>query len=211
MRTNLLALAASVAAALLIAAPAAHAQARRPMFAAEHLDAVKRLTPEQRQERRFLQEAAARLRFQTEASRIALARSGNPSVRQLAATLLTYHRTVQPEMLHLLQQRGMAMPIVGNDEVRVLKALNRGSGAKFDRLFVDEVVLKANSADLVQYEKIATVTRDPRLRAWAERHVTDLRDHLALAERAQSPSGLAQARTRTMGAGAAMLSGASSP
>ena len=58
----------------LVSAPAAASQARPS-------------SPAQRLERLFLQITAANLRFQSEASRLAEARSNNPSVKDLAGTL----------------------------------------------------------------------------------------------------------------------------
>jgi predicted outer membrane protein len=157
---------------------------RAPMFAASQLDAVKRLSPEQRQERQFLREAAAHLRLQTQASKLALARSTNAPVRNIAAALLNHGNATHPEMLHLLQSRGMAMPMLGSDEVRLLKQLNKASGAKFDRIYLQEVALRSSEADAVLYERILGVTHDAQLQAWVERHLATVRYHATLAGKA---------------------------
>lgn len=193
-----------------------HAQAQsapwRPSgFVASGAPAVKRLTPEQKQERRFLQEAAAHLRLQGEAARLALQRGGSLEVRQLAASMLEHNGTAQVEVLHLLHVRGMAMPLTGNDEVRVLKTLARLDGARFDRVFVDEVVVRLAEVDTVSFEKIAGVTKDPQLQAWANRQLPTVRYHLAQAQRtlpdgarlARTPRPAPGPRTDTLGAGAA--------
>ena len=83
-------------------------------YAAAAAAEAKPLPPAQRLERRFLQIAAANLRFQAEASRLALARTNNPAVKDLANTLLSRQQTAQPEMLRLLHVRGMAQPIPTN-------------------------------------------------------------------------------------------------
>jgi putative membrane protein len=172
----------SVAAALVpagaLAAPpglygaAAAREARPPM------------APSQRLERRFLQITAANLRFQVEASRLAQARSNNPSVKDLANTLLARQQTAQPELLRLLHARGMAMPIPTNEHGKVLKQLAKLQGAKFDRLYVDEVVIRSYQADIGNYEKVAAQAEDPVLKAWAERQLPTLRFHFAKAGKA---------------------------
>lgn len=129
----------------------------------------------QRLERRFLQVAAANLRFQAEASRLAQARSNNAAVRDVATSLLAHQREVQPELLRLLHVRGMAWPISSPPQDKVLKQLSRLSGAKFDRLYVEEVVVRSHQADVANYEKLAAEAEDPVLRAWVERELPTLR------------------------------------
>jgi putative membrane protein len=154
------------------------------MFAPTAAGEAKRLAPEQRFERRFLQDVASSLRFQGEAATLALARSSHGGVREVAANVLNHVNATQPEMLHLLHARGMAMPMSDAQQRKVLKSLAALSGARFDRLYMDEVVLRYGSADIPYYERIGTITRDPTLQAWIQRQVPNLRYHAALAERA---------------------------
>lgn len=168
--------AAFAAAPALAVTPAAYA----PHAAAE----AKPLAPVQRLERRFLQIAAADLRFQAEASRLAQTRTNNPAVKDLANTLLSRQETAQPEMLRLLHVRGMALPMPTNEHTKVLKQLAKLNGAKFDRLYVDEVVLKSYQTDIANYEKVGTQAEDPVLKAWIEKQLPTLRFHYAKAGKA---------------------------
>ncbi len=152
-------------------------------YAASAAAEAKPMPPAQRLERRFLQITAANLRFESEASRLATARSNNPAVKDLASTLLARQQTVQPELLRLLHVRGMAMPIPTNEHNKLLKQLGKLNGAKFDRLYVDEVVLQS-SQEIANYEKVATEAEDPVLKAWIERQLPTLRVQSAKAGRA---------------------------
>jgi putative membrane protein len=145
---------------------------------------AKPLAPTQRLERRFLQVTAGNLRFQAEASRLAAARSNNPAVKDLANTLLARQQTAQPELLRLLHTRGMALPLMANEHAKVLKQLSKLNGAKFDRLYVDEVVLRSYQADIANYEKVAAQAEDPVLRGWIDRQLPTLRFHFAKAGKA---------------------------
>jgi putative membrane protein len=142
------------------------------------------LSPAQRLERRFLQIAAANLRFQSEASRIAMDRSASPAVKDLANTLLARQETAQPEMVRLLHARGMAMPIPSSAHGKVLKQLAKLGGAKFDRAYVDEVALRSSQEDIANHEKMSAQAEDPVLKAWVDRQLPTLRYHLAKAGRA---------------------------
>jgi putative membrane protein len=169
--------------AALGAAVPAWAGPRLPAYAPGAAAEAKPLAPAQKLERRFLQVSAANMRFQAEASRLAAQRSNNPAVKDLANTLLSRQQTAQPELLRLLHARGMALPILTNEHGKVLKQLSKVNGAKFDRLYVDEVVVRSYQTDIANYEKLATQAEDPVLRGWVERQLPVLRYHVAKAQK----------------------------
>jgi putative membrane protein len=163
---------------------AAYAQTRLPAYAPGAAAGARPLTQVQRLERRFLQISAANMHFQAEASRLAASRSNNPAVKDLANTLLERQQTAQPELLRLLHARGMALPIASPQHAKVLRQLARLNGAKFDRLYVDEVVTRSYQADIANYEKVASQAEDPVLKAWVERQLPTLRFQAAKAGKA---------------------------
>lgn len=170
------------AATLLLAAllpPAAHAQLS-PHYSRD----ARPLPAAQRHERYFLQQAAANLRLQAEATQLALARTNNPSVKELAKLLQARQKTAQPEVLRMLQSRGMAMPLSTNEANKLVKRLAKLKGAQFDRLYVEEAVLRTYQADLANYEKMAGQAEDSVLKGWVERQLPVLRMHLDKASRA---------------------------
>lgn len=183
-RMSLVLLAAAAAAVSLraLAAPGGYAAAAAA--------GARPLPPVQRLERRFLQLAAANLRFQAEASRLAETRTNNPAVKELALTLLARQQTAQPELLRLLHARDMAQPIPSNEHGKLLKQLAKLNGAKFDRLYVDEVVLRSCQADIANYEKVGAQAEDAVLKAWIERQLPTLRFHHAKAGRTLPSAGL---------------------
>jgi len=170
--------------AALVAAPAGAMAANGASYAAAAAADSRPLPPAQRLERHFLQVTAANLRFQTEAARLALGRSNNPAVKELAQAALARQQAEQPQLQRLLQARGMAMPFPANAHAKVLKQLGRLNGAKFDRLYVDEVVMRSCQADIANLEKMALQAEDPVLKAWVDRQLPTLRLHLAKAGKA---------------------------
>ncbi|HZN48642.1 MAG TPA: DUF4142 domain-containing protein [Ramlibacter sp.] len=170
--------------AALVAAPAGTMAANGASYAAAAAADSRPLPPAQRLERHFLQVTAANLRFQSEAARLALGRSNNPAVKELAQAALARQQAEQPQLQRLLQARGMAMPFPANAHAKVLKQLGRLNGAKFDRLYVDEVVMRSCQADIANLEKMALQAEDPVLKAWVDRQLPTLRLHLAKAGKA---------------------------
>ena len=161
--------------------------ARAATYAAVAAARARRMAPRQREERRFLKDAAASSRFEAEASRMALARSSDPGVRSFAAMLINHHASVGNELLNLLYGRGMAAPMLANDQRKTLNRLARLQGAKFDRVYLEEVALKYQQEDVRYYEKASLVAREPRLKAWIDRTLPTLRYHMATAERLAPP------------------------
>lgn len=179
---------------------------RPSFFAADAAKTAQRLTPEVREERSFIRGAAASGRFEVQASRLALSKSGNARVRALAADLLEQHRDSQLELAHLLHSRDMAMPMLENEQVKVLKRLGKYSGAKFDREYLEQVGLKSHHENIRNYEKASTSLKDPAIKAWADQKLPALRVNLLAAERAAGPQVTRQAQGGGIKAVAAKVS-----
>jgi putative membrane protein len=161
--------------------------ARPAMFAAAAVANAKPLSAQEREEWRFLKDAAATNRFQTEAARLALVKSKAPAVRSLAGTLIDPRNTSGNELLRLLHMRGMAPPMLANYQRKTLNRLARLQGTKFDREFVAQVGLKSQRDEVQYYEKAGASVGDPVLKDWIARTLPALRDQLATAERVAAP------------------------
>ena len=186
-------------------APASQPVARPGMFAAGSAPFARRLTLEQREEWRFLKEAAAAARFEHDSARLALAKSGDPQVRSLAAMLLNHHAGARAALEQMLHARDMAPPMLSNAQRKALNRLARLQGAKFDREWMEFVALRSQQESLAVFERAAFAARDPQLRGWIERTTPTLRYQLAAAERAAGNGAkfaklAPEAATRAMGA-----------
>ncbi|HYF18151.1 MAG TPA: DUF4142 domain-containing protein [Ramlibacter sp.] len=190
----------------LVPGPAASQPLARPgMFAAGSAPFVKRLTLEQREEWRFLKEAAAAARFEHDSARLALAKSGDPQVRSLAAMLLNHHAGARAALEQMLHARNMAPPMLSDPQRKALTRLARLQGVKFDREWMEFVALRSQQESLAVFERGSFTARDPQLRAWIERTTPTVRYQLAAAERAAGGAvkfgpAAPELATRTMGA-----------
>lgn len=158
-------------------ATAANPAARRAWngFAAESARSATRLPPAEREARAFLREAALGARLDTEASRLAQARSQAPGVLAFSDNLLDHRATAAPELQHLLHVRGMALPMMDNAQRKALNRLAKLKGARFDRLYADLVGPDQQRLAVVQYERALASVDDPVLKAWIERQLPVLR------------------------------------
>lgn len=155
----------------------------RHVFAPSAAASARRLAPHEREERRFLKEAAAASRFQAEAARLMLAKSMDPGVRSLAATLGGHHSAAGDDLLRMLHRRGMAAPMLENAQRRTLTRLVRLQGSKLDRTYLAEVAVQAQQETVAAYEKAAAGVQDPALRQWLAHELPALRSRLAGAGR----------------------------
>lgn len=144
---------------------------------------TRRLSAQQREEWRFLKEAAAASRFDADASRLALSKSSRPAIRSFATELVNHHASVSNELVHMLHVRGMALPMLSNGQRKTLDRLAKLNGAKFDREYVEAVGPKTQQENQRLFEKARVATVDPQLKAWIERVLPILGHHLTLAER----------------------------
>jgi putative membrane protein len=160
------------------APPTAPAAARPAIFAAASARYVKTLTPEQREEWRFLKVATANGRFELDASRLALARSDDSRVLALARSLVDRHITTLPQLRRMLGERSMAPPMLSNEQRRSLTRLGKLRGARFDREWMAAVGVRSLQEAVAAYEKAAQSAGDPALRSWAEETLPILRGQL---------------------------------
>jgi predicted outer membrane protein len=167
--------------------PKGKASAPRPaVFAAASVANARPMSPEQREERRFLQHAAAASRFESDASRLAASKSTNPAVRAYATTLIEHHSAAGIELYHMLHGRGMAPPMLENAKRKTLNRLARLQGVKFDREYMDAVGAKYQNSGVQLYERAALTAQDATLKAWASRNLPTVREHAALGTRLAS-------------------------
>jgi predicted outer membrane protein len=156
---------------------------RPPTFAAGSVSGATPMTPDAREERVFLRNAAAQSKFELDASRLAFAKSGNASVRALAASLINHNNTIGLELAHLLASRGMAVPMINNEQRKTLNQLAKASGARFDAIYMQHVGL-VQAAVARDYEKASASIHEPQLNAWIVKTLGTTRFHQNMAERA---------------------------
>jgi putative membrane protein len=114
-----------------------------------------------------------------EAARLAAGgKASTAGVRALAARLLSDHGRARVELIELAGKVG-ARPD-GASAMLVTTALNRVSGAAFDRAFVTQVTLDLGVA-LALCEEQSRSGSNAETRAWATRSLPMVREHLRLA------------------------------
>jgi predicted outer membrane protein len=167
-------------------APATVPAVRHATFAAASAPFARRMAPGQREEWRFLKDAAAAGRFEHDAARLALAKSADPALRSLAAALVNHQSGSLATLQQLLHARNMAPPMLSNGQRRALNRLAKVHGTKFDREWMEFVALRSQQESLQAFERAAATAQDEQLRSWIVRTLPTLRYQLANAGRVVS-------------------------
>jgi putative membrane protein len=155
--------------------PGAAPVRRTPVYAPEAARTASRLADDERATRAFLRAAAQLARIDVEASRIVIARSQDTGVLAFASDLIELRRAADAELLHLLQGRAMAPPLMDDGSRKGLNRLQRMQGARLDREYMDWIGGDQQREAVEVYERALATLTDPVVRAWVERQLPQLR------------------------------------
>ena len=137
-------------------------------------------------DREFVNKAATGGVAEVELGRIATQRAAHPSVRSLAARMVTDHGRANAELASLARSKGIEVPTALEPSQQAMRdRLSALSGADFDRAYMSEMV-RDHTEDVALFERAAEISTDPDLKAWAAESLPMLRDHLTLARQVNS-------------------------
>lgn len=131
-------------------------------------------------DQRFLKDAAVDGLYEVEVGEIARQRASDDPVKAFAETLVAQHSAANDELRQLASARNVALP----NELPVMKRravekLRKTKSSDFDHEFIDKMVIEDHEKDIKHFEKASRELKDAELRAWAEKMLPALRQHLA--------------------------------
>lgn len=135
-----------------------------------------------RGDRKFVEHAAQGGMFEVQAGQLAVSRASNPQVKAYAQRLVDDHSKGNNELTQIANAKGVELPAAPKrSDRREIEKLAKKTGGDFDKEFVKNAV-KDHKKDIKEFEKAAKDVKDPDLKAFAEKTLPVLRDHLAQAE-----------------------------
>ncbi len=160
-----------------------------------------------RGDRKFMQDAAESGMFEVQIAQLASSKAANADVKSFATTLANDHQNANNELVQLANSKKVELPAAPpRGKRKDIEKLAKLSGAEFDRKFVHEVGIKDHEKDIKKFEKASGKLQDPDLKAWAEKTLPKLREHLAMAQKLPE-SGVNAAAMGNRGAAAPMTTG----
>jgi putative membrane protein len=140
-----------------------------------------------RADRKFIQDAAEGGMFEVQIAQLAASKATNPDVKSLATTLVNDHTNANNELIQLANSKKVEVPAAPpRGKRKDIEDLGKLSGSEFDRRFLREVGIKDHEKDIKKFEKASEKAKDRDLKAWIDKTLPKLREHLATAQKLQS-------------------------
>ena len=137
-----------------------------------------------RGDRKFIEDAANSGMFEVQVSQLAASKATDPSVKSFAGMLVDHHTAANNELVKIANARKVELPAAPPRTLRKdIEKLGKKNGAEFDREFVREVGIKAHEKDIKLFEKAGKDVKDAELKAFVDKTLPQLREHLAAAQK----------------------------
>lgn len=121
--------------------------------------------------------------YEVEISKLAASRATNAQVRNYAQMLVSHHSAANNELMALLRSKASPVPTgLAPDKQARIAQLAALSGAEFDRQFIRMVGIQDHQSDISVFEQAGRTAADRDLRAWANKTLPTLRQHLQQAQ-----------------------------
>ena len=135
---------------------------------------------------RFLSEAARGGMAEVRLGEIAKQKATSQSVRDFAQRMITEHSKANDELKQIAANKGAIIPSeMTHHENATIDRLDKLSGREFDKEYAD-LMVKDHKKDVKEFEDATRDVTDPDLKAFAQKTLTTLREHLRMATDTQA-------------------------
>jgi putative membrane protein len=137
-----------------------------------------------RGDRKFIDDAASSGMFEVQVAQLAASKASDPDVKSFAGMLVDQHTAAIKELVKIANARGVELPAAPSRALRRdIEKLGKKNGEEFDRDFVRDVGIKAHERDIKLFQKASKGVKDPELKAFVDKTLPHLQEHLAAAEK----------------------------
>ncbi len=137
-------------------------------------------------DKEFVNEAAQGGLAEVQLGKLAAQQAESSDVKQFGQRMVQDHTKANSELVSLARTKGVTPPSgpSAKDKATMTK-LSAMHGSSFDRAYMDDMV-NDHKKDVADFERYAKEGTDPDLKAFAQKTLPVLQEHLSLAERIQS-------------------------
>jgi putative membrane protein len=139
-----------------------------------------------RSDQQFLQTAASANSAEIQMGKIAQQNSSDPRIRQIGSDLVKDHTKANQELQHLAASKGLSLtfqPTSGQQ--REIQSLQQKRGDDFNKAFLNRNV-KDHQKTIALFQKQSQKGQDPDVKAWANKMLPGLNEHLNMANNPQA-------------------------
>jgi putative membrane protein len=134
----------------------------------------------------FVHEAAQAGLAEVNMGNLAMQNAQDQNVKPFAQKLVSDHTAANQELQQIAAQKGMQLPsVMDAREMLTIKRLSSLNGTEFDRAFAQDAV-KAHEQAVKLFQQEAQSGQDPELKAFAQKTLQALKEHLAMARQMDS-------------------------
>lgn len=131
---------------------------------------------------KFVTEATEGGTMEVGLSHLAADKSVNASVRDFANRMVTDHSKANDELAHLVAQKGAAPPEISQKkQEKMTERLGKLNGTEFDKAYMKDM-LSDHKKTVKLFENESIAAEDPDLKAWVNKTLPTLQDHLRMAQ-----------------------------
>lgn len=114
---------------------------------------------------------------QKELAVLAQKRAVSPDIKALAKKIADGHTASLKELADATKDKGIAIPTTLTDNGKnEVDALNKEKGQEFDVEYIDKAITSHRDA-IQKFKNEASKTKNPEVRAWLDKKVTELQGH----------------------------------
>jgi putative membrane protein len=136
-----------------------------------------------RADRKFIEDAAEGGMMEVQVGQLAESKATDPGVKNFGETLVKDHTKANNELVQLANSKHVDLPAgPSHGERRDIEKMGKLSGKDFDKKFV-AMGVKDHEKDIKKFEKASGKVKDPELKAWIDKTLPTLREHLAMAQK----------------------------
>jgi putative membrane protein len=136
-----------------------------------------------RGDKQFLKHAAEYGMAEIEASKLAETKATSADVKSFAKQMLEDHQKASDELKQLAESKGYKLPDSPSMTQRAgLKMLASSDGDKFDKRYAERYGVKAHESTVKDFRKEASEAKDSDVKAFAEKLLPKLEQHLSMAQ-----------------------------
>lgn len=137
-----------------------------------------------RGDRKFMQKAAEGGMYEVQIAQLAASKATDANVKSFADTLVKDHQAANNELVQMANAKKVELPAAPPRAMRRdIEKLAKLKGKDFDERFVREVGLKDHEKDIKMFEKGSGSVKDAQLKAWIDKTLPHLKEHLAMAQK----------------------------
>ena len=143
-----------------------------------------------RADKDFAMKAAQAGLAEVAAGKLAASNGANAEVKKFGEHMAQDHTKANDELMQIAQSKSLALPAEPDRaHQRLAKQLQGLSGDRFDRTYMREAGIKDHKAAYALFSNEAKKGKDPELRAFAQKTLPDIQEHLKMAQQVSGLSG----------------------